>query len=307
MKIHVAACMLLLITACSSDARKVESLAASGDAAGLERLYTEFRHAGKRAEAQKAFDALASMPGGSSEIVLVRLMKAGDETERERALCALEKRGSRYAVEELVSRLLNGLQTGADVKGEVARLNRLDPQAIIKAREEMIEKSRQSRAQGSLMAATQFLENAESLSRLAGGGDISAERAGLITVRQQKRQDELVTELISSMEAGQLTRSYDVARTLNPLAGGKLAGQIADLQRLSALEEHFYKTAQRQEAAKKAFEDAAKSGVKGEELAGLKEAWNSVKGDMILARRGLEKERRRLPALTEAVKNEFGR
>jgi hypothetical protein len=104
------------------------------------------------------------------------------------------------------------------------------------------------------------------------------------------------------MENGQLSRMYTIGKILadDPAAAG-LKAVLPEMERLSRLEDRFYSVAQAQESTKSLYEEAKKKGEKGDKLARMKNDFDTQKGNMILARRELERERKKLPALAEKV------
>ena len=247
-------------------------------------------------------DKVAVCAKTSDATCLAALMKTGDTRQQDRALEALVSMKSKAAVPALLAALLNTLQTGGDGKAVAEKLRAIDPDAMTRARDEMIAKAAAAREKGSTLAAGQYLENAQALARLAGGPDLAGEEKKIDGVKKAKRHADLVEKLIDAMENGQLSRSFEIAKTFSEETGDEQVRRVLpDLQKLSDLEDKFYATAQAQEKAKAAF-DAAKASEGKAERDKASPAYQAAKNQMVLIRRALEKERRQLPLLTEKVR-----
>lgn len=282
-------------------AKKVEAAKKSGGVDGLRAYF--FGKDSTGAGRTKALEEIIKTPGPEAERVLLEFANGPEGQAREMAIRGLVERKSAIVVPILLSRLLNKLQTGEKGDEEAAAINSIDPGALKKARESMIDKANQAKRDGSTLAAKQFLENAQALSPFVDNKDLSSEKASLEEAKKVEITREQVVALLKAMDNGQLTRMYYVATLLaeKPDTAG-LRALLPEIERLSRLEDRFYSVAKALESAKSAYEEARKKGVAGVELAKLKANFDTQKGNMILARRELERERQKLPALSEKVR-----
>jgi hypothetical protein len=247
-------------------------------------------------------DRVAACAKAPDEACLAALARDGDAPTRARALDALVAMKSKAALPMLLAALLNELQTGGDGAALAAKIQATDPGAIRRAYEDEVAAEVAARKAGSAFAAEQRLANARALARLAGGSTLEVEAQKIADMKKEKRRAELVEKLLDALENGQLSRSSAIAEKLVAELGVEgVARLLPDLQRLAALEDRFYATAQAQEKAKAAL-DAAKAGGTKAARDAAAAAYNTEKSNMVLIRRALEKERKKLPLVTEKVR-----
>jgi hypothetical protein len=291
------------VAACSSPERNIETYRKAGDVKGLMSVYETLKRGGKGTDALKALSAVGSVGGKDAEDALLALRKNGDGTEREQALRLLAAMKSKDVVPDLVAILLNSLQTGSDGKKEAEAVTAINPDALKMAYAEMRRKAEEARKAGSAFAADQYIQNADALSRLTGGGDLSGEKQGLEALKKEQRLAELAEKLVDAMENGQCSRPFEIAKAFSAATDdAALRGMLPEFEKLSRLEDKFYDTARAQESANAAYDASIKAGVPGPERDRLLKNRNTEKGNMVLIRRALERDRKKLPLMTEKVR-----
>jgi hypothetical protein len=283
-----------------ASAEKVEKIKKTGGVEGLKSYLAGSDGTG--ATKIMALEEITKTPGPEAEKVLLELAGGQDSQARDTAIRALVERKSEKVVPVLVSRLLNTLETGGDVAADVAAVNSISPDALRNARDSMIDKANKAKSEGSIIAAKQYIESAQALSAFVDKKDLSGAVAALDGEKKAAVFNERAAALIKAMENGQLSRMYTIGKILadDPAAAG-LKAVLPEMERLSRLEDRFYSVAQAQESTKSLYEEAKKKGEKGDKLARMKNDFDTQKGNMILARRELERERKKLPALAEKV------
>lgn len=247
-------------------------------------------------------DKIAACAKTADDACLAKLLESGDAGERARALEALVAMKSRAAVPALLSILLNTLQTGGDGAAVAAQIAAIDAGAVRRAYEEQVASEVAARKVGSAFAAGQHLENARALSKLAGGSTLTVEAGKIDEMKKGKRHAELAEKLVDALENGQLSRGHEIAkRYVEETGDGGVRKILPEIERLGALEDRFYAVAQAQEQAKDALA-AAKARGPAAEVQAATAAYQVEKSNMVLSRRALEKERKKLPLITERVR-----
>jgi hypothetical protein len=294
---------VVLAAACARPSERIEALKNAGDVQGLVRFYTDLKKDGRGTEARRVLDAIGTIEGKEAEDALLGFRRHGDRVEQSAAQDLLVARRSRAILPDLVAALLNRLQTGGDGREEAARIASIDPAGVRNAYDGEISAAEAARKSGSVAAAEQHLENAKALQKLAGGADLSGEFEKTKAVKDAARLRGLCEALMDALENGRLSESLAAARSVAAATGDEaLARIVPDIEKLSNLEDRFYSVAQAQEKAKKEHDDAVRDGAPPGERSSKLAAYNAQKSAMVLARRALERERRKLPLITERVR-----
>jgi len=302
--------MLLVIVgtvSCSDKKEKAGECRRIHNVKCLSDLYLEARAQGDDGGMLFLMKTIRETGGADSEKELLELYGSGNQVEKKRILAELVDMKSRLAVPELIKNLLNTLQTGGDGSGEVEIIERLEPGAIERELNIMLAKSESARQDKSLFAAEQYLENAGALAKLVNGNNLAAAQSANESLKKERRIAGTAESVIEALQDGRLSEAYTSSNIFYEQTGSeRVKALLPELKTLSALEEKFYRVASDQENARNKYLKAKSDKVGQAELIRLKASFDTEKGNMVIARRNLERARQKLPVLTDKMRNALG-
>jgi hypothetical protein len=301
-----------MIAACAGLAAFAAACSGSGglpaEAAGLAAAYTGARGPGNEARRGEIINALAALKGDGADGALEEIGRNGEAGDREKALQALVEKKSPRAVPMLISKLLNSVQTGGDGKAETGAINSIDPLAIEKNYHQLMAKYEQAKLDDMPTAAREYFQNASILHQFLGKKskreEMKERTRELEELGIKKTLDNYKDQYFDALEAGQLSKAYEIAKKAYDLSPHKseLSEFLENARAAAEAEDRFYAVAGAMDQAKSAYDDAQKRGEKGAGLEVLKRTWEEQRSAMVMAKRNLDRERQKMGACVQSMK-----
>ncbi|MCX7958745.1 MAG: hypothetical protein N3B13_06835 [Deltaproteobacteria bacterium] len=251
----------------------------------------------------KVIDAMADCRKEEMEKFLSAEYARASETIKNHIYNKLTQNRSRIFLDTVLSILINKIQTNQDYKSELNYINSTEPSFIEKKYNEFSEKLDDARKQKNIIAIEVYLENLRALSKILNReNDETRLKSEIKSIKSEKERDELYSKFINATMNQEMVRAYNIFKRLkeknlvqNNEKANKLEGILAEI---SDIEERFYETANRQDRLMIELEKAKRSGEKSR-IKQLEQELQSVKSDMVLKKRSLDRAARKLGTVRE--------